>query len=341
MRILAVGDSYMPSTYFRAAFATLEHAHEVRYAESDETSRFEPSTPSELGLSEYLGSPHSLARMVGDAEVLVVQGAPVSREVIENAPSLVLVGCARGGPVNLDVSALDDRGITLVTTPGKNSEAVADLTLAFLVMLARGVTGAIDFLERGEQIEGNFAGAQFMGSDLRGHTLGLVGYGQVGRRVALRARSFGMRVIVYDPAVTSSDDQQVASLEELLGQADFVSLHARAPAGGAKLIDAEAIAQMKPGACLLNTAREALIDEDALDDALASGRIAGAALDVFELPPAGEPLRFLRHRNVVVTPHIGGATRESLQQGADMIAAEIVRFAASEPLVNVVGGRRT
>jgi D-3-phosphoglycerate dehydrogenase len=341
MRILAVGDSYMPSTYFRAAFAILEQEHDVRYIDADESAPFEPSSPSELGLREFLGSPRALAQLVGDAEVLAVQGAPVTREVVERAPALKLVGCARGGPVNIDVAALRERGIRVVTTPGKNSEAVADLTLAFLVMLARDVTGAIDFLQRGEQMEGNFAGAQFMGRDLRGHTLGLVGYGQVGRRVALRARTFGMRVIVYDPAVISTDDEQVASLEELLRQADFVSLHARSPAGGGKLVDAEALAQMKPGAYLVNTARESLIDEDALDDALASGHIAGAALDVFELPPTGERPRFLRHRNVVVTPHIGGATRESLQQGADMIAAEIVRFAASEPLVNVAGGGRT
>jgi phosphoglycerate dehydrogenase-like enzyme len=127
----------------------------------------------------------------------------------------------------------------------------------------------------------------------------------------------------------------VRTLEELLASSDFVSLHARATAQNQNLIDAAALAAMKQGACFINTARETLVDEDALDAALESGRLAGAALDVVR-PASGQGRhRLLRHENVVLTPHVGGATHETLLQGAEMIAAEIRRLAAGEPLVNV------
>jgi D-3-phosphoglycerate dehydrogenase len=328
----------MPVRYFRTAFARLEGKHRVSYAEADERTPFEPSTPSELKLSEYLGSPRSLARSVDGVEVLAVQGAPVTEEVLAAAGELRLLCCARGGPVNVDLEALSARGLPLVNTPGKNAEAVADLTLAFLVMLARRFPSAMRFLEQGHRVRDNWEGARFMGGDLRRHTLGLVGYGQIGQRVARRARAFGMEVLVYDPYVEATDVVQAGSLEELLGRADYVSLHARATTANARLIDAAALAAMKPGAYLLNTARESLIDEEALDAALASGHLGGAALDVLESPPGGERSRLLRHENVVLTPHIGGATAETLAQGAEMIAAEIARFAGSEPLRHIVGG---
>jgi D-3-phosphoglycerate dehydrogenase len=257
----------------------------------------------------------------------------VTSAVLEASRELRLVACARGGPVNVDVEAVTARGLPLVNTPGKNAEAVADLTIAFLVMLARGLRTGQRFLAGGNRLRNNWEGARFMGSDLRRHVLGLVGYGQVGRRVADRALPFGMTVLAYDPyARVDGAAAQVDSLEELLARADFVSLHARATAENERLIDARALAVMKRGAFLVNTARETLIDEDALDAALESGHLAGAALDVF----AGDARRLLRHENVVLTPHLGGATRETLLQGAEMIADEIVRFAAGEPLVNVV-----
>ena len=338
MKILAVGDSYMPSRYFRSAFQALAPFHEVEYVEIDATRQFEPATPSERKLREYQGSPAELVERLAGIEVLVVQGAPVTDAVLAASPELRLVCCARGGPVNVDVEAVTTRGLLLVNTPGKNAEAVADLTVAFLVMLARGLSGAQRFLEQGNRLRDNWEGAKFMGSDLRRHVLGLVGYGQVGQRVARRASAFGMSVLVYDPFVNADADgaEQVETLEELLGRSDFVSLHARASAENASLLDAAAFAAMKPGAFLINTARETLVDEDALDDALASGRLAGAALDVVRATEASGRHRLLRHENVVMTPHIGGATHETLLQGAEMIAEEIVRFAAGEPLVNVV-----
>ena len=339
VKILAVGDSYMPPRYFQEAFACLEAAHDIEYFQVDAGRLFTPASPSELKLKEFQGAPAELVEHMPGVEVLVVQGAPVTDAVLAASDVLRLVGCARGGPVNVDVDAVTDRGLPLVNTPGKNAEAVADQTIAFLVMLARGFPKAQRFLDDGNQLKDNWEGAKFMGSDLRRHTLGLVGYGNVGHRVALRSLAFGMRVIAFDPYldVDAHDEVElVATLEELLAQADFVSLHARATAENKGLFDAQMFAKMKRGSFFVNTARETLVDEEALDAALESGRIGGAALDVVYTTQEGGRHRLLRHANVVMTPHVGGATHETLLQGAEMIAAEIARCAAGEPLVNVV-----
>ena len=339
VKILAIGDSYMPPRYFQEAFAGLEVEHETEYFQVDAERSFTPTSPSELKLKEFQGAPSELVEHMASVEVLVVQGAPVTDAVLAASDVLRLVGCARGGPVNVDVDAVSARGLPLVNTPGKNAEAVADQTLAFLVMLARGFPKAQRFLVEGNQLKDNWEGARFMGSDLRRHTLGLVGYGNVGHRVALRALSFGMRVIAFDPYldVDAHDDVElVETLDELLAQADFVSLHARATAENEALFDAQTFAKMRRGALFVNTARETLVDEDALDAALESGHIGGAALDVVRTTKEGGRHRLLRHENVVMTPHIGGATHETLLQGAEMIAAEIARCSAGEPLVNVV-----
>jgi D-3-phosphoglycerate dehydrogenase / 2-oxoglutarate reductase len=339
MIILAVGDSYMAASYFRDAFEGLGADHRVEYFDVDADRSFHPTSASECSLREFQGSPAELTEHMGGVEVLVVHGAPVTDAVLDASSELRLVCCARGGPVNVDVDAVKARGLPLVTTPGKNAEAVADQTLAFLVMLARGFPKAQRFIDRGGRVIDNWAGATFLGNDLRGHTLGLVGFGRIGRRVAKRSLSFGMHVLAFDPFWGDGADGQVErvnELDELLARADFVSVHARASAENENLFGAAQFARMKPGAFFVNTARETLVDEDALDEALGSGHLGGAALDVIRLSPHAARHRLLRHENVVITPHIGGATHETLIQGAEMIAMEITRFASGEPLVNAV-----
>src|SRR5579871_3884516 len=215
VKILAVGDSYMPSRYFTEAFAGLREGHEIDAFDVDPSRTFAGTSPSERALREYQGDPAEIIERMPGVEVLVVHGAPVPDGVLDASPSLRLVCCARGGPVNVDVAAATARGLPVVNTPGKNAEAVADLTIAFLVMLARGLPKAQHFVERGGRLRDNWDGAQFIGGDLRGNTLGLVGYGQVGTRVAQRARPFGLSVLVYDPYVRADDGvEQVGTLTE-------------------------------------------------------------------------------------------------------------------------------
>ena len=296
----------MPSRYFRQAFAALEANHEVEYLQIEDKT-FMPTTPSELRIKEWLGVPSDLYPHMAGVEALVVQGAPVTDAVLDASAVLQFVGCARGGPVNVDVEAVSARGLPLVNSPGKNAEAVADQTLAFLIMVARGFPRAQRFLDEGHQLKDNWDGAQFTGSDLRRHTLGLVGYGLVGHQVAHRALAFGMSVVVYDPFVVIDPSEaiaQVATLDELA------------------FLDVVDVA--------------VFVDEDALDAALESGHLAGAALDVVRQSAEICRHKLLRHPNVVMTPHIGGATHETLLQGAEMIADEIRRFCSGQPLCYLV-----
>jgi D-3-phosphoglycerate dehydrogenase len=340
MKILVVGDSFVPVPVFQRGLAALQGKHQIEYLQLDESHELVPSTASELSIREYLGTPGQIASRVQDAEILVVHGAPTTGEVLAAASRLRLICCARGGPVNVDVAAASARQIPVVITPGKNADSVADQTLAFMVMLARGFPKAQRFLIEGGTLgESAFEGARFLGHDLVGHVLGLVGFGNVGRRVHRRAIAFGMRLVVYDPYVRIAElisTEQAVTLDELLTKSDFVSLHVRATAETENLFGARQFAAMKPGSYFLNTARESLVDEEALDAALASGRLAGAALDVVRLRSAGGPHPLLRHDNVVITPHIGGATHETLLRGVTMVAEEIQRFAAGEPLRAVV-----
>jgi D-3-phosphoglycerate dehydrogenase / 2-oxoglutarate reductase len=340
MRILVVGDSFVPVPVFQSGLAKLKPEHALDFLQLDESKALQPATASERGIREYLGTPDQIAARIPGAEVLVFHGAPVTAEVMSASDDLRLVCCARGGPVNVDVAAASARGIPVVNTPGKNAESVADQAMAFMVMLARGFPRAQAFLLAGGTLgESTYEGARFLGHELGGHVLGLVGYGNVGRRVRQRALAFGMKVLIYDPFVRVDDQpetEQVETLEQLVSRADFVSLHARATPDTENLFGARLFGAMKPGSYFINTARETLVDEVALDEALGSGRLAGAALDVVRRRPGTGLHPLLRHDNVVITPHIGGATHETLLRGVTMLAEEISRFAAGRELRFVV-----
>jgi D-3-phosphoglycerate dehydrogenase len=339
-RILVVGDRYCPASAMRPAFAELERTAEVTFMAVVDDPDWRPSTASERALREVIGSPWQLIDALDSHDVLVVQGAPVTDAVLDADPSLRLLCCARGGPVNVDVEAASARGIPVVTTPGKNADAVAELTIGFLIMLARRLPEAIRHVESGGEFgHDNYEGANWFGHDLAGRTLGLIGYGQVGRRVATRARAFGLRVVVYDPFVDDAaireDGAEPMDLATVLSTSDAVSIHARATADNRGLIGSAEIERMKPGAMLVNTARDSLVDEKAVEGALRAGRLAGFAADlVSPSPPTGRhPL--LAFPNVILTPHIGGATDETLLHGGEMAAAEISRYLRREPLGNV------
>ena len=340
MKVLVVGDSFVPVEVFKKGFSGLAGSHQLEFLQLDESRQLNPSTDSEKSIREYLGTPGQVAEHVKDVEILVVHGAPVTAEVLAEAKRLKLLCCARGGPVNIDVKAASAKRIPVVNTPGKNAEAVADQALAFMVMLARGFPRAQRFLLDGGSLgESAYEGARFLGHDLGGHVLGLVGFGNVGRRVCRRAIAFGMTVVVYDPFVKIEDlagVQQLPSLAALLDAADFVSLHVRASHETENLFGHAEFTAMRRGSYFINTAREMLVDEAALDAALSSGQLAGAALDVIRLRSGSGVHPLLRHENVVITPHIGGATHETLLRGVTMVAAEIERFAAGLPLGAVV-----
>jgi len=347
VRVLVVGDPYMPATTYAQALARLGDDVAVSTLQIDAAIAPAPRTESEHRLREYVGDPAEIARAVAGHDVLVVHGAPVSAEVLDAAP-LRLVSCARGGPVNIDVAAATDRGIPVANTPGKNAEAVAELTIAFALLLLRKVPRASRHLiEGGAMTESVYDGREYFGREAASVTLGLVGLGHVGREVVPRARALGFNLIASDPWVSdlAVPGVEMVKLDDLLARSDVVSVHARATPENHHMFSHEQFTRMRPGALLINTARESLVNEDALLDALKQGVVAGAALDVVEHPPAGTSHPLLSVPNVLVTPHIGGATAETLSRGARVAVAAVADLIAGRqpsPLVNpeVLGARR-
>jgi D-3-phosphoglycerate dehydrogenase / 2-oxoglutarate reductase len=328
----------MPVGSFAAALASLGAAVTVTQMQISRTDAEPPRTASEQRLREYAGDPAEVVQAARGHEVLVLHGAPVSAEVLDT-PGLRMVCCARGGPVNVDVAAATQRGIPVVSTPGKNAEAVAELTIAFALMLIRSVPQAGRHITDGGRLaESAFEGNEFFGREAPGTTLGLAGLGHVGRQVASRATALGFTVIAHDPVppATMPDGIALVSFDALLGDSDIVSVHARATSENRHMFGAKEFARMRPGACFINTARESLVDEAELAEALRRGHLAGAALDVVERPAGDARHQLLDLPNVFITPHIGGATQETLARGARQAAAAVAALAAGRRPAAVV-----
>jgi len=340
MKVVVFGDSFINVEVFRQAFQPIAKTEEVRFLSMEEGQALTPSTASEKTIREFLGSPGQLISELKDADVLVVHGAPVTDEVLTSGKNLKIVCCARGGPVNVDVEAATRRGIPVVTAPGKNAEAVAELTLALMIMLSRNIIRALDHVRVNRVVsKDNFEGAEFVGRELDGKTLGLIGYGRVGSRVAKRALAFGMTVVVYDPflnkTVLEADGASAASLEDVLNS-DYVSLHARESKENDNMMGDAQFSQMKRGSYFINTARPSMVDEEALLRAIGSGRLAGAAMDMVKFDPARPVNPLVENENVIVLPHIGGATYETTTKGAFIVARQLERHLRGEKMETVI-----
>lgn len=276
-----------------------------------------------------------LLALVGEMDGLVTRSETrVTREVLEHAPRLKVVGRAGVGVDNIDVDAATERGVLVVNVPTGNTVAAAEHTLALMLALARQVPQADRDLRAG-----NWRRGRFTGVELKGKTLGLVGLGRIGAEVALRARAFGMTVLAHDPYVAPSRAEylgvRLEPLDTVLANADFVSLHLAKTPDTVGLLGRDRLARMKPGARLINCARGGLVDEAALCEALQAGHLAGAALDVFtEEPVTHHPLFELP--NVVVTPHLAGSTQEALEANGVLVAEAVLDAVSGRPVATAV-----
>lgn len=266
--------------------------------------------------------------LIGDCSAVLSQGElTVDEELIDAAPALRFVANAAMGIDNLDLEALRRRGIAASNTPEAFAESTADHTLALILDLTRRVSEGDRFVRSGEWERRGREPLRWEGSLLGGKTLGLIGYGRIAQRVEKRALAFGLDVIHYK--ARPHDHPGYRPLERLLAESDLLVILVPHDASTHHLLGADRLAQMKPGAFLINVARGKIVDEAALVAALQSGPLAGAALDVFEEEPRVHPA-LLSMENVVLTPHIGGATREERRRGRLEAAAEIARFLRGE-----------
>jgi len=276
-----------------------------------------------------------LLTALADADALVVRSATkVTRELLDAAPRLRIVARAGTGVDTIDVPAATERGVLVVNAPGANSVSVAELAMAMMLSLARHTPAADRAMK-----EGRWEKKAFAGIELRGKTLGLVGFGRIGQEVARRAQAFEMRVLAHDPflahEVADELGVELGSLEDVCRRADWISLHLPATPATRHIFDRDRLASCRKGVRIINTARGELIDAAALADAIESGHVAGAGIDVYEVEPPAD-FRLAQLPQVVATPHLGASTREGQQAAALDTVAAVEAFLARGDVLNAV-----
>ncbi|AJY38203.1 D-isomer specific 2-hydroxyacid dehydrogenase, NAD binding domain protein (plasmid) [Burkholderia humptydooensis] len=294
--------------------------------------------PGLKGLKEYLGEPAEIASFIGDAEVLINHLAPVTAEMLECLSALRFIAVARGGPVNIDLASARAKGIKVVNAPGRNASAVAEFTIGMILAQTRLLTAGHATLSRGEW-RGELYRADLTGDELCNMTVGLIGYGHIGSKVTKLLRPFGCRILVTDPYAALDAVDRAAGIEQvdmdtLLRKSDVVSLHARVTPETTGFIDAAAFARMKRGAYFINTARGPMVNYGDLHAALAGGHLRGAGLETFAVEPCDPADPLLSLPNVSLTPHIAGASLQTVRCAADMVAEELRRYVAGEAALN-------
>ena len=292
------------------------------------------------GWDIVVSNPKEYAQHLSDADALFVRSAvKVNADVLAKAPKLRVIGRAGVGVDNVDLPAATAANVLVMNTPGGNAVAVAEHTLGFMLSMARSIPQASESTKSGK-----WEKKKFVGSELRGKTLGILGLGYIGQEVAKRARGFEMKLVASDPFVNPKIAAELGvalvSLDELYAQSDYITLHVGITKETNKMLNDAAFAKMKTGVRIVNCARGELIDAEALTRAIQSGKVAGASIDVFEVEPpaAGDPL--LAQETILATPHIGGSTGEAQEIVGIRIVEQVVEYlqrGVARNAVNAVG----
>jgi D-3-phosphoglycerate dehydrogenase len=275
-----------------------------------------------------------------DIGIVVVEADFISREIFEKATKLKFLGVCRADLAFVDIKAATERGVPVVNTPARNAAGVAELTVGLMLSLLRNIPQAHQMITSGSWVDPTAAYYSMRGTELGGKTVGIVGFGAIGRRVAKIVTAFEASVLAYDPFLDHNIIKKAGArpveLDELMKESDIVTLHASTTPEAMGLISAQRIALMKRTAYLINAANAFLLDNEGIIKALKEKRIAGAAFDVFETWPVRSDSPLLKMDNVVLTPHIGGATAETVVRYSTMIVDDIERFLKKERPVNLL-----
>lgn len=311
MKIVGIGDLLIPRQYIREGFKEFEKkGHEVVTIQWQLKNYEELQNINlmvETNGSECYEPPQEILDTLKDADVIITQFCPITKNVIDNCKNLKEIGVLRGGCENVNVEYAKVKGIKVFNTPGRNANAVADFTVGMLISECRNIARSHKNLKEGEWIR-DYTNKDTV-PDLPGKTIGIVGFGKVGRMVAQRLNGFEMNILAYDPYAKDFPDYvKDSSLEEIMKQSDFVTIHSRLCDETFHMINAEMLSLMKPSAYIINTARSSLIDEKALYKVLKANKICGAALDVFDEEPPGKEYPLVTLDNVTITPHLAGGT---------------------------------
>ena len=342
-KLAIIGDGFMLSAMFEEALHERCNIHDLEITSHDLPWPDQPmqhgyAVSGMDGLKEYMGSAEEVVALTGDAEILVTHLAPLSASIMQRLPKLKLVAVSRGGPVNIDMQAARTQGITVVNTPGRNASAVAEFTIGAILAETRNITRGHDALRKGIY-RGDLYRADVAGRELSEMTVGVVGYGEVGRRVVKYLKAFGCRILVADPYVQlSADDLHDGvvhcALEQVLEQSDVITLHPRVTDETRGMMSLENLRKMKADATLVNTARGPLLDYDALYQVMSEGHLRGAMLETFAIEPVPADWPLLQLPNITLTPHIAGASVKTVRHAAGLAAEEVRRYLAGEGPLN-------
>jgi D-3-phosphoglycerate dehydrogenase len=291
---------------------------------------------AQAGWNVIVSNPKEYAQHLATADALLVRSAvQVTAAVLENAPRLRVIGRAGVGVDNVDLDAATAAGVLVMNTPGGNAISVAEHTLALMLAMARRIPQA-----NASTRAGKWEKKKFLGNELRGKTLGVIGLGSIGREVVKRALAFEMRIVAHDPYVTSKIAHdlgvELVRLPDLYAASDYITLHVAATPETQGMLSGDAFARMKDGVRIVNCARGELVDEAALSEALASGKVADAALDVFATEPAPPAYPLFASSAVLATPHIGGSTEEAQEIVGVRIAEQVAEYLKNGVAINAV-----
>lgn len=326
MKLIGIGDLLIPARYIEEGFAGYRQKgvqiEVLDWSLKDYEELQGINLQVETQGSEVYDVPDALIKKLRDAEILITQFCPITKKVLDACTKLRFIGVLRGGYENVNVTYAAQKGVTVYHTPGRNATAVADFTIGMILSECRNIARAHANLKEGRWVRDYVNAASV--PDLEDKTVGIIGLGQVGRKVAKRLHGFDVRILGYDPYADTLPDYVVrASLDELLEQADFVTIHGRLTDETKGMMNAHAFSLMKPTAYFINTARAGLVDEAALYAALKERRIQGAALDVFEHEPLKEDDPLVGLDNVTITPHLAGGTVDAFLHSPVLLAREM------------------
>ncbi|MFQ6121547.1 MAG: NAD(P)-dependent oxidoreductase [Dehalococcoidales bacterium] len=287
-------------------------------------------------------SPEELIERIqnNNLQIVVVEADFIFDEVFENTNKLRFIGICRASVNNVDLKAATKHGVLVVNTPARNAVSVAELTIGLMLSIARRIPEAHSLVQSGRWLDPVDPYVALRGVELAGKVAGIVGFGAIGSEVAKRLHAFDMNILVYDPYVNPEKIAQVGGrrvgLDELMRKSDFVTIHCSTSPETTGLIGADEIGLMKPNAYLINTAGWEIVDERALHRALKHRRVAGAAFDTYETHPVSPKSLLLTLENVVLTPHIGGATDGTVARYSQMMVEDLERFIDGKQPKNLV-----
>ncbi|MEU5399155.1 2-hydroxyacid dehydrogenase [Streptomyces sp. NPDC005963] len=336
MKVLAAGDHFVRNSLIAEALRQDLADSSLELTELTLPWPIEPF--GQVGeVDEASDVEDALIRALDGVEVCITQMAPFTERVLKAAPDLKLIAVCRGGPVNVNADAARERGVRVCYAPGRNAAATAEFTIGLMLSALRRIPEAHGALTGSGGWDGSYYTYERSGLELEDTPVGLIGYGAVGSRVARVLGAFGAEVEVYDPYVRGDvRGIRTPSLEALLSRSRVLTLHARLTPQTRGLIGARELSMLPRGAVLVNAARGGLVDTEALCDALDSGQLGAAALDTFEEEPLRPGSRLLSTPNVVLTPHVAGASQAVARKAARIAAAEVVRYAKGQPPANAL-----